>query len=118
MFSGVIWIVKSGAVSMKKVPVKLLTGTTICIVLAASFFIFVEPDLGILPSIEVSFERIGHLGGRLYTRDNFTIRDSLTWETLWLDSYSGHTQVPEVPEVDFSSELLIVVFQGLCSSTG
>ena len=103
---------------MKRIPVKLLTGTTIFIVLAASFFIFVEPDLGILPTIEVPFERVGYLGGELYGRDNFAIRDSSKWETLWLHSYSGDTQVPEVPDVDFSSELLIVVFQGARPSSG
>ena len=103
---------------MKKIPVKLLTGTTICIVVAASFFIFIEPNLAILPSTEVSFERIGNLGGKLYARNNFAIKDAATWETLWLDSYSGHTQIPEVPDVDFKSEFLIVVFQGTCPSSG
>jgi len=103
---------------MKASP-KVLTGIVISIVLAGFVIVFVEPTLGILPSTDVPFETVDPGGGYGYEeRDNFVIRDSLTWENLWQELYSGHFPVPEVPEIDFSSEILIAVFQGERSSGG
>lgn len=106
------------AVTMKASS-RALTGIVICIILAASFLIFVEPTLGILPSTEISFETIDPGGGYNYAeRANFAIRDTATWENLWADLYSGHHPVPEVLSIDFTTELLIAVFQGERSSSG
>ena len=103
---------------MKASP-KAIAGLVICIVLSASFLILVDSTLGLLPSTEVSFETIDPGGGYNYEdRDNFAIRDVVTWENLWLDLYSGHIPIPEVPTVNFTSELLIAVFQGERSSSG
>ncbi|MFW9812893.1 MAG: protease complex subunit PrcB family protein [Candidatus Thorarchaeota archaeon] len=103
---------------MKASP-RVLSGFVICVVLVASFLLLVEPSLGIFPSAEVSFETVDPGGGYGYEdRDNFAIRDAQTWEDLWLELYSGHFPVPDVPTVDFSSEMLIAVFQGECSSSG
>jgi len=118
MISDLLLLVKVGAVTMKASP-RALTGIVICIVLAASFLILVEPTLGILPSTEVSFETIDPGGGYNYAeRTNFAIRDTVTWENLWADLYSGHFPVPEVPTVDFTTEMLIAVFQGERGSSG
>jgi hypothetical protein len=103
---------------MKASP-KALTGIVICIILAASFFLIYESTPGFPPSIEVPFEVIDPGGGYGYEdRDNFAIRDAVTWERLWLDLYSGHSHIPEVPAVNFTSEMLIAVFQGERSSSG
>ncbi len=103
---------------MKASP-KALAGIVICIVLSASFLILVDSTLGLLPRTEVSFETIDPGGGYGYEdRDNFAIRDAVTWENLWQDLYSGHFPVPEVPSVDFISEILIAVFQGERGSGG
>ena len=103
---------------MKASP-KSLAGIVICIVLVASFLLFADLTLGLLPSTEVSFETIDPGGGYNYEeRDNFAIRDAVTWENLWLDLYSGHIPIPEVPAVNFTSEILIAVFQGERGSSG
>ncbi|MHA2135473.1 MAG: protease complex subunit PrcB family protein [Candidatus Thorarchaeota archaeon] len=102
-----------------KASTKALAGIVVCIVLATSFLLFSEYSLGFLPSTEVFFEVIDPGGGYDYeARDNFAIRDAETWESLWLDLYSGHSPIPEVPVVDFTSEMLIAVFQGERSSGG
>jgi len=52
------------------------------------------------------------------TRANFTIANASHWESLWSLLYSGWSNPPEVPVVNFTSELQIAVFQGLCGSGG
>ena len=91
----------------------------ICIVLSTSFLLFSGPTLGFLYSTEVPFEVIDSGGGYNYeSRDNFIITNSTFWENLWLFLYSGHSHPPEVPIVNFTSEILIAVFQGERGSSG
>ena len=102
-----------------KASTKALTGIIVCVVLAASFLLFSGPTLGFLAGTEVPFEVVDPGGGYDYeARANFTIRDAVTWESLWLDLYSGHYPIPEVPTVNFTSEMLIAVFQGERGSGG
>ena len=118
MFSVLIQYVIVGVVFMKALT-KALTGIVICIFFSASFLIFIEPALGILPSTEVSFTTIDPGYGYNHAeRENFAIRDATTWEELWLDLYSGNIPIPEVPFVNFTSEMLIAVFQGERTSGG
>ncbi len=102
-----------------KASAKVLAGTAICIVLATSILLLSGPNPELLFDIEVPFEVIDPGGGYNYeSRANFTIRDTATWESLWLDLYSGHSHIPEVPTVNFTSEMLIAVFQGERGSSG
>ncbi len=102
-----------------KASSKALAGIVICIVLATSFLLFSGPLLGIPSITDVPFETVDSGGGYNYeTRDNYTITDTATWESLWLDLYSGHSHPPEVPIVNFTSEMLIAVFQGVRGSSG
>jgi len=116
-----------------KTSSKTLAGIAICIVLATSFLLFSGPILGIFSITEVPFETVDSGGGYNYeTRDNYTITDTATWESLWLELYSGHSHPPEVPielysghshppevpSVNFTSEMLIAVFQGERGSSG
>jgi len=102
-----------------KVSTKALASTVICIVLAASFLLLFESNLELLFATEVTFEEVDWNGGYGFgSRANFTIRNATYWESLWLDLYSGHSHIPEVPTVNFTSEMLIAVFQGERSSSG
>jgi hypothetical protein len=102
-----------------KASTKALAGTAICIVLATSVLLLSGPNLELLFSTEVPFEEIDPGRGYDYeSRANFTIRNATAWENLWLDLYSGHSHIPEVPTVNFTSEMLIAVFQGIRGSSG
>ncbi len=102
-----------------KASTKALAGTAICIVLATSVLLLSGPNLELLFSTEMPFEEIDPGGGYGYeSRANFAIGNATAWENLWLDLYSGHSHIPEVPTINFTSEMLIAVFQGSCSSSG
>ncbi len=104
---------------LMKTASKTLAGIVICIVLATSLLLFSGPILGFLSFTEVPFEVVDQSGGYSYeTRDNFAITNSTYWESLWQFLYSGHSHPPDVPVVNFSSEMLIAVFQGVRGSSG
>lgn len=68
---------------------------------------------------QVSFEVVDPGDGYYYEeRANFTITNETFWENLWQFLYSGYSNPPEVPSVNFTSELLIAVFQGIRGSGG
>lgn len=46
------------------------------------------------------------------TRINYVIGDSETWETLWTDMNNDSTSVPDLPYVNFTSEVVFAVFLG------
>ncbi|MFX0062662.1 MAG: protease complex subunit PrcB family protein [Candidatus Hermodarchaeota archaeon] len=89
--------------------------------LTTSIFILVafEPlkELGLYSPLTedstISFETIsqGWYCG-ISTRNNYTITELEAWEKLWMDLHSGHTPLPELPSIDFTTELLFAVFQG------
>ncbi len=98
---------------------KSLAGPAICIILAASLLFLSGPNLTLLFGTEVPYEEVHNWGGSGYAvRANFTIRNATVWENLWLDLHSGHSSIPEVPTVNFTSEFLIAVFQGERPSSG
>ena len=72
-----------------------------------------QPNQPIQPYSDISFYDIdfGYYCG-VTKRLNFTINDHDSWQNLWSDIYSTHYPVPELPEVDFSRELIFAVFQG------
>ncbi len=118
MVSGLVQYVIVKAILMKTSS-KALAGIIICIVLAMSLLLFSGPNLGFLFFTEVPFEVIDSGGGYNYAaRDNFAITNATVWESLWLDLYSGHSHPPVVPTVNFTTELLIAVFQGERGSSG
>ncbi|TFG29223.1 protease complex subunit PrcB family protein [Candidatus Thorarchaeota archaeon] len=98
---------------------KAFAGTAICMVLAVSFLVLAGPNLGLLSYTDVPFEVIDFGEGYNYEqRANFTITNERVWESLWLGLYSGHIPIPEVPTINFTSEMLIAVFQGERGSSG
>jgi hypothetical protein len=98
---------------------KALVGVAISTVLVVSFIVLAGPSLGIVSGTEISFEVVDPGGGYNYEqRAAFTIRNATAWESLWLELYSGHSSIPEVPAVNFTSAMLIAVFQGERGSSG
>jgi hypothetical protein len=78
-----------------------------------------EPNQPINPKSDIPFLDIdyGFYCG-VDARRNYTICDNQSWQNLWNDIYSTHYPVPELPEVNFSIDLIFVVFQGVRSTGG
>jgi len=94
-------------------------GVAICAAVVVSFLIISGLNLDLTAVTKVPFEVVDSGDGYGYSeRDNYTITDAVTWENLWSDLYSGYSSTPEVPTVNFTSEMLIAVFQGVCNSGG
>ena len=115
---GRIHDVKVRAVFMKA-SIKALAGIAICIVLATSFILLSGPNLGFPSSTRVPFEEIDKWWVSGYeSRDNLTISDDETWETLWTEMESIHSHPADLPKINFTRELIIAVFQGERGSSG
>lgn len=98
---------------------KNMVGVAICIILFASLLVLGIQDSYFPQISDVPFEVVDPGNGYNYEeRANITITNQTFWESLWQFLYSGHSKPPEVPVVNFTSEMLIAVFQGLCSSGG
>ena len=94
-----------------KGSIKILAGVLICIALGAS--------VSFLPVSEIPFETVDSgVWGRYADRANFVIRNETIWENVWLELYNGYEPIPDTPTVNFSSEMLIAVFQGERTSGG
>jgi hypothetical protein len=50
--------------------------------------------------------------------DRIVIRDPVTWQMVWKDIWRGFSEVPPVPAVDFSSEMIVVAALGARSTGG
>ena len=99
--------------------IKTLAEVTICIVVVAFILVLSYQPYPLITYSDVPFEVIDPGDGYNYEqRANFTITNETEWENLWLELYSGHVPVPEVPTVNFTSEMLIAVFQGERGSSG
>ena len=94
---------------------KILAGIVICIVLAGSILFLARPSL----IFGESFENIdkGEISG-YETRINLTIRDDAVWEAVWNEMQSIQSHPDDLPEVDFTEEIVIAVFRGPCGSNG
>lgn len=68
---------------------------------------------------QVNFEtvlksQISSYKGKVY----FTISSQEEWQKVWGEINSGSTPVPALPAVDFTKEMLVLVFQGNQSTGG
>jgi hypothetical protein len=50
--------------------------------------------------------------------DRIVIRDSVTWQVVWKDVWRGFSEVPPLPTVDFSREMILVAALGAHSTGG
>jgi hypothetical protein len=103
-----------------EVSARALAGSAICIVLASSLLVLSEPTLELAVFSEVPFEAIEQevWGIGPTSRTSMVIQDEATWEILWFEIHTGSTPMPELPFVNFTTEMLIVAAQGVRSSGG
>jgi hypothetical protein len=100
-----------------KTSTKALTGVILCTVLVVSFLLL--PSFIPSTGIDVPFEEIDKWWISGYeSRDNLTIRDDETWETLWTEMESIHSHPADLPKINFTREMIIAVFQGERGSSG
>ena len=96
-----------------------LAVVAICAVLVTSLVILSNQNPYFPMVSEVPFEEIGWWWISGYeSRDNLTIRDEVTWETVWTEMESIQSHPADLPEIDFEREMVIAVFQGERSSSG
>lgn len=50
--------------------------------------------------------------------DRIVIRDAVTWQIVWKDVWRGFSEVPPLPAVDFSREMILVAALGAHSTGG
>ena len=92
----------------------LLTLTTSVFILVAF-----EPlkELGLYSPLTeedtISFETIGQgYNCGISTKSNYTITEFEAWEKLWTDIHKTHYPRPELPSIDFTTDIVFAVFQG------
>ncbi|MFX1483908.1 MAG: protease complex subunit PrcB family protein [Promethearchaeota archaeon] len=102
-----------------KTVAKALVGIVICSALVVSFIYLSGPNLIFPSGTEVPFEEIGQWWISGYeSRNNLAIRDNETWKTLWTEMESIQLHPADLPEVNFTREMIIAVFQGERGSSG
>ena len=50
--------------------------------------------------------------------DRIVIRDPVTWQTVWKEIWRGSSEVPPLPAIDFSNEMIVVAALGARSTGG
>lgn len=50
--------------------------------------------------------------------DRIVIRDQVTWQIVWKDVWRGFSEVPPLPDVDFSRQMILVAALGAHSTGG
>ncbi|MFX0094424.1 MAG: protease complex subunit PrcB family protein [Candidatus Hodarchaeota archaeon] len=91
----------------------LILTTSVFVLLAFEPLKELEPFLPLTEDTTISFETIkqGSYCG-ISTRNNYTITEFEAWKKLWTDIHSIYTPLPELPPVDFTTDLIFAVFQG------
>jgi hypothetical protein len=84
-----------------KTSTKALTGVILCTVLVVSFLLL--PSFIPSTGIDVPFEEIDKWWISGYeSRDNLTIRDDETWETLWTEMESIHSHPADLHKTNIT----------------
>lgn len=68
-------------------------------------------------SIEIENEFRSDYGG-VREKKEVVITDAETWQSVWQDLNSVREPMPELPQVDFSSQMILAVFMGEQRSGG
>lgn len=82
--------------------------------IGASVAVIVLPLLDSIPFETVDQER----SSSIFVRAEYVITEEEDWESLWADMHNGSSQVPELPLVNFTTDIIIAVFQGERMSWG
>jgi hypothetical protein len=77
-----------------------------------------QPDLGGgLPEVPIVTVDLGFRSG-ISTPREVVVRDRAAWEELWTDHIAGQPQTARLPDVDFTSHMVLAVFLGERPSSG
>lgn len=99
----------------------LRRASIVVILVSVLFVASIAIQSGLYPKIlpTLSFEEIdkGAASG-IHNRINYVIDDLETWETLWTDMHNISTSTPELPNVNFTEEIIIAVFLGEYATAG
>jgi hypothetical protein len=92
-----------------------IAAIVLCLTLiGASVAVIVLPLLDSIP-----FETVDK--GRSSSIENgveYVITNEHDWKSLWADMYYFYPEVPELPLVNFTTDIIIAVFQGLRGASG
>jgi len=104
---------------MTNVSVMSRVAVILCIVIGTSFLSVVSLGPTIGASTQIPFEDVdwGYYCG-ISTRKNLLIADSQAWQDLWVSMKSGESELPPLPFVNFTADLLVAVFLGEFGSSG
>jgi hypothetical protein len=82
-------------------------------IVVGSIFILGMTNQPIITDSDIAFLDIdnGFYCG-VVERLNYTINDRTSWQNLWNDIYSTCSSIPDLPEVNFSTDFILAVFQG------
>ncbi|MFX0062221.1 MAG: protease complex subunit PrcB family protein [Candidatus Hermodarchaeota archaeon] len=62
---------------------------------------------------DIQFEIVGQGSScGIFTRANYTITEFEVWEKLWIDIHRVYYPIPELPPIDFATDIVFAVFQG------
>lgn len=68
---------------------------------------------------DVAFEEIDQgLYNGLTTRITYVINENESWYDLWKRMHNRSSSVPKLPSVNFTTNMVIAVFQGQCATSG
>ncbi len=86
-----------------------IAAIVLCLALiGASVAVIVLPMLDSIPFETVDQDR----SSGIQTRAEYVITEEEDWESLWIDIHNHSSQVPDLPRVNFTTGLIIAVFQG------
>ena len=51
-------------------------------------------------------------------KHDYVVKDAETWKSLWEKVYATQSPTPELPQIDFDTQMVIAVFQGTFGSGG
>ncbi len=83
-------------------------------VIGASVAVIVLPLLDSIPFETIDQDR----SSSIFVKAEYVITEEDDWESLWTDMHNHSSQVPDLPLVNFTTDIIIAVFQGLRGANG
>ena len=103
-----------------KIPFRIVGGVVLLSsIIIGSIFILIISNPYNISGEDVPFEEIHHrFHCDLYARNTYAISDNESWADLWNNMHNRSLSIPKLPIVNFTTDLIIAVFQGKCPTTG
>jgi hypothetical protein len=89
------------------------------LIIIGSIFILQISNPYNITGTDVVFEEIGQ-GSHcdLTARITYVINENESWYDLWISMHNRSSSIPKLPTFNFTTDLIIAVFQGDCPTTG